>query len=198
MAFARPTRVVLRSSSAMNCARGSRLVAWRGGRPSNATRRAVAGGARLAVACLLAASLAACRAPEDPRRPPPGGDASRGPALMQHYGCAACHTIPGVAGAEGRVGPPLWAMGDRAYIAGVLPNTEQDMVRWILDPRQANPLTAMPQTGVSEEEARDIAAYLAGLSAEPLAMRMLRGYIERAIGREVGGPRMPGPDGGGE
>jgi cytochrome c len=179
----------------MNARGGTRFGSGRpaGDRPSGWTRRAV--GVGVVLACLLGAGLVACREPEDPRRPRPSGDAARGPALMQHYGCAACHAIPGVAGAEGRVGPPLWAMGDRVYIAGVLPNTEDDMVRWLRDPRQVNPLTAMPQTGVSEQEARDIAAYLARLRAEPLAMRMLRGYIERAIGREVGGRRVAPPGG---
>jgi cytochrome c1 len=68
--------------------------------------------------------------------------------------------IPGIAGAEGEVGPPLRGVGGRAYIAGVLTNTPDHMVRWIVNPRAIDSLTAMPNLGVTEGEARDIAAYL--------------------------------------
>jgi cytochrome c1 len=138
--------------------------------------------------------LAGCRTPAEPHRAAYSGDASRAPALLKHYGCAGCHLIPGVPGAKGVVGPPLWAMGDRVYIAGVLPNTEADMVRWLISPRQVNPLTAMPDTGLTERDARDITAFLATLRAESTAMRMLRGYAERALGRHLPEPWMPPSD----
>lgn len=51
-------------------------------------------------------------------------------------------------------------MGSRVYLAGVLPNTPENLVRWIYDPRGVSPRSAMPNTGVSEAEAREIAAYL--------------------------------------
>ena len=51
------------------------------------------------------------------------GDPKRGAALIERYGCGACHTIPGINGANGLVGPPLNMMGRRIYIAGVLRNT---------------------------------------------------------------------------
>jgi cytochrome c2 len=89
-----------------------------------------------------------------------GGDAARGRIALREYGCGACHTVPGVVGARGLVGPPLAGVGGRAYIAGVLTNTPEHLVRWIVDPRGVDPLTAMPITGVSEREARDIATYL--------------------------------------
>jgi putative membrane protein len=89
-----------------------------------------------------------------------GGDASRGRLAVRQYGCGACHTVPGVVGADGLVGPPLAGVGGRAYIAGVLSNTPDHMVRWIVDPRGVDSLTAMPMTGVSEREARDIATFL--------------------------------------
>jgi hypothetical protein len=34
------------------------------------------------------------------------------------------------------------------------------MIRWIINPRSVDSLTAMPVLGVSAPEARDIAAYL--------------------------------------
>ncbi|MDQ6679444.1 MAG: c-type cytochrome [Pseudomonadota bacterium] len=89
-----------------------------------------------------------------------GGNAAHGPRLIDAYGCAACHTVPGVKGALGNVGPPLTRFGDRTYIAGTLRNTPANLVRWIRDPQSVLPGNAMPNMGVTESEARDIAAYL--------------------------------------
>jgi cytochrome c len=89
-----------------------------------------------------------------------GGDPSRGRAAISRYGCSTCHTIPGVNGANGLVGPPLSQMASRSYIAGVMPNTPDNMIRWIENPPQVDGLTAMPNLGVSEQDARDIAGYL--------------------------------------
>ena len=89
-----------------------------------------------------------------------GGDPERGRRIIAQSGCPACHVIPGIAGAEGLVGPPLDRFASRAYVGGVVPNRPQNLVAWILNPPGIDPLTAMPATGVSEAEARDIAAYL--------------------------------------
>lgn len=89
-----------------------------------------------------------------------GGDPGRAPALLIRYGCAGCHEVPGLRGPAGRVGPPLTGVQDRVYIAGMLTNTPDNLVRWIVNPKDVNPRTAMPVTGVSGEEARHIAAYL--------------------------------------
>jgi cytochrome c len=89
-----------------------------------------------------------------------GGNPDRGPALLRSYGCGTCHTIAGVTGANGLVGPPLTGIAQRSFIAGVLPNAPENMVRWIEDPKAVDSLTAMPVLGVSPADARDIAAYL--------------------------------------
>lgn len=89
-----------------------------------------------------------------------GGDPSQGPALIRSYGCAQCHTIPGVDGANGLVGPPLAGIANRVYIGGVLTNTPDHMVRWIMNPKAVDAKTAMPYLGVTEDQARHIAAYL--------------------------------------
>jgi cytochrome c1 len=89
-----------------------------------------------------------------------GADPDGGPALMRHYGCVSCHTIPGVRGADATVGPPLTAMSRRTYIAGVLPNNPANMVRWIVNAPSVDSLTAMPYLGVTAGDARTIAAYL--------------------------------------
>lgn len=89
-----------------------------------------------------------------------GGDPSRGRALLRPYGCAQCHTIPGVRGADGLVGPPLAGIANRVYVGGVVTNTPQNLIRWIMDPQAIDEKTAMPAVGVTEDQARDIAAYL--------------------------------------
>ncbi|EHM02607.1 hypothetical protein HMPREF9946_00876 [Acetobacteraceae bacterium AT-5844] len=89
-----------------------------------------------------------------------GGELERGPALITRYGCGGCHTVPGVPGANGRVAPPLEGLRQRIFLGGVLPNSAENLVNWIVDPRRFAPGTAMPATGANEAEARDIAAYL--------------------------------------
>ena len=105
-------------------------------------------------------ALAACGRAPATDEPVANADPQRGKALITEYGCVACHTIPGIAGYGSNVGPPLAHMARRAYIGGVLPNQPPDMVRWLMDPPQVDPRTAMPNTGLSEAEARDVAAYL--------------------------------------
>lgn len=84
----------------------------------------------------------------------------QGPALMQKYGCGACHSVPGVRGARGNVGPPLGNFGNRLYVAGMLRNNPDNLVKWIRTPQSVVPGNVMPDLGVSEQDARDIAAYL--------------------------------------
>jgi len=90
----------------------------------------------------------------------PGGDAERGARWIREVGCAGCHTIPGIRGANANVGPPLTRIADRTYIAGMLRNTPENLVRWIRQPQSVVPGNAMPNMGLSEAQARDIAAYL--------------------------------------
>jgi len=100
--------------------------------------------------------------------PPPAhesthADPERGKRAMHQYACASCHVIPGLVGANAPVGPPLAGFGARAIIAGVLPNNPENTVRWLRAPRQVNPASAMPDLGVTERDARDMAAYLSTL-----------------------------------
>jgi mono/diheme cytochrome c family protein len=90
-------------------------------------------------------------------------DAGRGKRAINQYACVTCHSIPGIVGANAPVGPPLKEIGTRGFIAGVLPNTPENMVRWIRHPQAVNPKSAMPDLGVTERDARDIAAYLSTL-----------------------------------
>ncbi|PZQ77304.1 MAG: cytochrome C [Variovorax paradoxus] len=87
-------------------------------------------------------------------------EAARGQRALTQYACNACHSIPGVTGSQVQVGPPLAGMGRRTRIAGTLDHTPEGMVRWLRETQAVKPDTAMPQMGVTEQDARDIAAYL--------------------------------------
>jgi cytochrome c2 len=88
------------------------------------------------------------------------GDPDRGAVAIGQYGCGGCHAIPGITGANGRVGPDLTDIARQIYVAGVLTNTPEHLIAFIADPKSADPKTAMPLTGISAAEARDVAAYL--------------------------------------
>ena len=88
------------------------------------------------------------------------GDPNRGREALTSYGCIACHTIPGVQGATALTAPPLIGISQRSYIAGMLENTPDNLRHWIQHPRKVNPHTAMPEQGVTHQDASDIAADL--------------------------------------
>jgi cytochrome c2 len=95
-----------------------------------------------------------------------GGNPERGRDLINTFGCSGCHLIPNIPGPAGMGGPPLDDMTDRAFIAGVVPNTADALIDWIVDPQRFDRDTAMPRTGISERQARDVAAYLLSLPEE--------------------------------
>lgn len=113
---------------------------------------------------MLAVALAGCDSRDVPSaHRVVGGDAAAGARLVAGHGCAACHVVPGQRWPRGQVGPSLAGFGGRGYIAGVLPNTPENLVRWLRDPPAIAPRTAMPDLGLNEAEARDIAAFLVTL-----------------------------------
>lgn len=95
-----------------------------------------------------------------------GSEPERGRELVQAYGCGTCHMIEGVRGARGRVGTRLVNYAQQHLLAGILPNTPHNLIAWLMDPVALNPRTGMPSQGVTEAEARDIAAYLYTLGDE--------------------------------
>ncbi|HSX91004.1 MAG TPA: c-type cytochrome [Pseudomonas sp.] len=115
---------------------------------------------RAILAAALALCVMACQPTTEDKLGTFSGNPERGRLLADQYGCGTCHRIPQVPGARGQVGPPLEQMGRRGYIAGILPNTEQAMIAWLLSPRTFAADTAMPDVGLAEEQARDIAAFL--------------------------------------
>ncbi|NEX64920.1 c-type cytochrome [Noviherbaspirillum galbum] len=112
--------------------------------------------------CLLLAGIAGIMG-SAASAAPPGNDRERGKEAVVRHNCAACHAIPEVSGLAGRAGPSLARIGGRVYIAGVLANTQDNMTRWLRDPPGVDPRTAMPNLGLTEQEARDIAAFLGTL-----------------------------------
>jgi len=89
------------------------------------------------------------------------GSSGGGAALIRQTGCGSCHVIPGIPGAQGLAGPPLDHMVHRIYIAGMLRNTPENMTHWIMHPQSVVRGNAMPEMGLTESQAKDIAAYLA-------------------------------------
>lgn len=92
-----------------------------------------------------------------------GGDAERGRLTIGRASCGSCHEIPGVQGADGLTGPPLTHFGRRTVVAGLLANTPENLVRWVRSPQSIVPNNAMPDPGLNETQARDVAAYLYSL-----------------------------------
>lgn len=115
---------------------------------------------RTAIAALLAGALLPGCAPEAPN---PIGDPGEGAIEIARAACGSCHVIPGIPLADGRVGPSLAGFGGQRLIAGTLSNSPANLVLWLRNPRQVRPHGTMPDMGLSDRQARDVAAYLSGL-----------------------------------
>jgi mono/diheme cytochrome c family protein len=155
----------------------------------------------LLAACAVAwtAGLGAC---SDAAEPPShlriaGGEPEQGRTLIYAYGCGTCHIIEGIRGARGTVGPSLADYAERTLLAGILPNTPRHLVPWLMDPVALDHRTGMPALGLTEPEARHIAAYLYTLGAArtqvapggpPLELRGREEPGLQAGGQPVGGP----------
>lgn len=111
---------------------------------------------------VLAAALSSCVGGKELRAYAAysGGDPQRGAQVIQMKKCGACHVIPGISGADGMVGPPLAAFARRTYIGGEVANTPDNLVRWVMNPQAIEAHTAMPNLGLTEQQAHDVAAYL--------------------------------------
>lgn len=123
------------------------------------------GSIRIGLLVVLLIVFSGCATEEPGQRdyPEVDGDRAIGRQLIDEYGCSACHTIPGVPGANATVGPPLTDWADRHFIAGNLENTPDNLISWIRNPQAIEPGTAMPDMGVTAEDAQHIAAYLYSL-----------------------------------
>ena len=116
--------------------------------------------AAFALCAIVLMSTACDRRADRIARELTGGDPHKGKLAIAKYGCDTCHNIPGVPTATATVGPPLSQIALRSYLAGRIDNTPENMIKWIREPRSVDPQTAMPETGVTLEDGRNIAAYL--------------------------------------
>jgi cytochrome c oxidase assembly factor CtaG len=140
------------------------FIGWLREADRRATLATIRRGAATSAGVLLCAALLAGCNDENPATGLDElGDANHGASLIKQRGCGGCHVIPGIAGANGVVGPPLTGAGRRVYIAGVLRNTPDNMALWITDPQRIIPGNAMPNAEMSTADARDIAAFLYAL-----------------------------------
>ena len=118
-------------------------------------------GSRTAAIAVLA--LAACKPPQDTRYSFDVAAIERGRQAIERTGCAACHTIPGIAWPRGRTAPPLTGFDDVGMIAGLVPNTPENLAAFLRDPQSVKPSSTMPAMPLTPSEARDVASYLYGI-----------------------------------
>lgn len=110
-------------------------------------------------------ALAACKPPPDEAHHMPVASPERGLDTIASAGCGSCHEIPGLAWPRGRIGPALEGFAARTVIAGRIPNRPDALAAFVRDAPALVPGTTMPAMPISEEQARDVAAYLYTLDA---------------------------------
>ena len=98
-----------------------------------------------------------------PAPEPADAVARRGRDLVESSTCAMCHTVRGTT-AGARIAPDLTHIGSRPTLgAGVLPNTDEALDRWLRDPQAIKPGSKMPVPGLSDDDRRAVVRYLRGL-----------------------------------
>jgi mono/diheme cytochrome c family protein len=111
----------------------------------------------------VALILQGCSSPAEYEPSVANANPKAGRELIAAFECGACHVIPGVPGAWGRVGPELKSYKENVYVAGRYPNTPEVLIRFVRDAPSMSPNTAMPAIEMTDVQARDIAAYLYSL-----------------------------------
>ena len=86
-----------------------------------------------------------------PSRTPP---AREGKAAFLAQSCVNCHRVRGTP-AQGSYAPDLTHLMSRKTLAsGMVPNTPENLRRWVADPQQIKPGCLMPAFGLSDRRAR--------------------------------------------
>lgn len=114
------------------------------------------------------ADFEAWAAKERADRTPPATEAlAAGERIFLSNACVGCHTIKGTDVARGLIGPNLTHVGSRTTIgAGILANTQENLVRWISNPDREKPgVVLMPafEEILAPAEIESVAAYLLSL-----------------------------------
>ncbi len=106
---------------------------------------------------------------KDQAAPSPGvaaaasGDPAAGQKVFLANTCVNCHAITGTQ-ANAQVGPSLSHFGSRSVIgAGVVPNTAENLIKWIHNPQDIKPGVLMPSYNLSDQDLRNLVTYLEGL-----------------------------------
>ena len=120
----------------------------------------------VAAAATICLVLGGCKEPPGPRYVYDAEDAKRGLVAIERVGCAACHEIPGIDWPKGRTGPSLVGFDDVGLIAGAVPNNPQNLSNFVRNAPAVKPGSTMPAMPLTQEESRDVAAYLYGLDDE--------------------------------
>jgi cytochrome c oxidase subunit II len=95
-----------------------------------------------------------------PAPAPAESTTSRGRTLFEQGTCATCHSVTGTI-AGGRVGPDLTHVASRRSIAaGTLPNTADNLARWITNPHRFKPGVVMPSHTLASADLQALVAYL--------------------------------------
>lgn len=103
---------------------------------------------------------------ETPVGEDPELDAAMGAELFVSKGCSGCHTISGLEGANGQIGPNLTHLYSRETFAGaIFELNNRNLRRWLRDPPAMKPMNpdngmGMPNLGLSEDEITQLIAYL--------------------------------------
>jgi putative membrane protein len=135
-------------------------IAESGSRADRPESKVSAGAAAMLLAILAVAGTGCGRQEAKKAARLTGGDPRRAELAIRRHGCGSCHHIPGITGAGGLVGPPLDRIASRAYIAGRLTNTPQNLMGFVKHPHGVGGRIAMPEMGIPDRDVRDIAAYL--------------------------------------
>lgn len=124
---------------------------------------------RLAISAEDAEAIAAALIPDQyAPETPLAGDLARGESLIQDKGCMSCHSFTGAKALEARAIPIT--LEPAALAQGMRLATDlryarervrpQALVAWLLDPPALKPGTPMPKLPITEQEARDLAAFI--------------------------------------
>ncbi|HUQ81119.1 MAG TPA: cytochrome c oxidase subunit II [Gemmatimonadaceae bacterium] len=91
---------------------------------------------------------------------PTAASARHGRDVFMQRTCVMCHSISGTQ-AGSRIGPELSHIATRPSIAaGILPNTRQNLGRWILNPQLIKPGVRMPANPLSPADMNALLDYL--------------------------------------
>jgi mono/diheme cytochrome c family protein len=143
---------------------------------------------RLAISPAEARSIVAYFAPAQEAEPAVAlGDPERGRVLFRGQDCAQCHHFSG-SGVEGPAAPPS-GLQDEVRLAPDLRHTRRRMsagavLAWLRDPQAVKADTLMPTFPLSDEQRKDLAAFVLQADLAPITSRTIPArlpLLERAV-----------------